>query len=122
MKKLRWHQWLVLLMFLVALSVTGFFGVRTINRAVFWHNHRDEAIRPWMNVRYVSRSYSVPPHVLYKAIKLTPVPHDRRPLSEIARQQNRPVEALISELQDAIIHSRPPYPPPPPPDDGGPPR
>ena len=122
MKNLRWHQWLVLLVFVLAVVVTGFFAVSTVRRAIYWSNHRDEPIRPWMSVRYVSRSYRVPPHVLYQAIGLAPVAHDRRPLREIAREQNRPVETLIAELQDAIIHARPPYPPPPPPpSDGGPP-
>lgn len=123
LKNLRWHQWLVLAVFVLALVLTGFFAVRTVRRAVYWRNHRDEPIRPWMSVRYVSRSYRVPPHVLYKAIGLPPLVRDRRPLREIAREQNRPVETLIEELQNAIVHSRPPYPPPPPPppDDGGPP-
>lgn len=115
MKKLRWHQWLVLLLFVLALVATGLFGIRAVRRAIYWRNHRDEPIRAWMNVHYVARSYRVPPHVLYKAIGLPPLVRDRRPLREIAREQNRSVEALIAELQDAIVHSRPPYPPPPPP-------
>lgn len=124
MKKLRWHQWLMLVLFLVALIVTGFFGVRAVRRAVYWRNHRDEPIRAWMSVHYVARSYRVPPYVLYKAIGLPPQSRDKRPLREIAREQNRPVSALIVELQNAIVHSRPPYPPPPPPspDEGGLPR
>lgn len=105
-------------MFLLAVVATGLFGVRAVRRAIYWRNHRDEPLRPWMSVRYVSRSYRVPPHVLYKAIKVAPIPHDRRPLRDIAREQNRPVEDLIAELKEAIIHSRPPYPPPPPPDGG----
>lgn len=123
MRKLGWHQWLVLSLFLVAVFVTGFFLVRTVRRAIYWHNHRDQPIRAWMSVPYVSHSYRVPPHVLYKAIGLPETRHDRRPLREIAREQDRPVETLILELQDAIIHSRPPYPPPTPPPtpDGGPP-
>jgi hypothetical protein len=115
MKKLSWQQWLVLILFLLTLAVTGLFGVRAVRRAIYWHNHRDEPIRPWMSVGYVAHSYHVPPYVLYKAINVEPVPHDRRPLRELARQQNRAVEALIAELQEAIVHARPPYPPPPPP-------
>lgn len=124
MKKLGWHQWLLVGFFVMAVIITGFFGVRAVRRAIYWHNHKDEPIRPWMSVPYVAHSYRVPPHVLNQAIGLAPMQRDRRPLREIARQQNRPVETLISELQDAIIHSRPPYPPPPPPPstDGGPPR
>lgn len=103
MKKLGRYQWLLLAVFLLAVIVTGWFAVRAVRRAVYWHNHRDEQIRPWMSVHYVARSYRVPPPVLYRAIKLEPkVPRDRRPLREIAREQKRPVEALISELQQAI--------------------
>lgn len=102
MKKLGWHQWLLLALFLVALFVTALFAVRAVRRARYWQTHRDAPIRPWMSVRYVARSYRVPPSVLYEAIKVQPIPGDRSPLREIARQQNRPVEALISELQEAI--------------------
>jgi hypothetical protein len=125
MRKLGWHQWVLLLLFLGALLVTGLFGVRTVRRAIYWRNHRDEQIRPWMSVRYVARSYAVPPQMLYEAIGQEPVPHDRRPLRELAREQNRPVEELISELQKAIVQARlsPPQPPPPqqfpPPGSGG---
>ncbi|HEY0386475.1 MAG TPA: hypothetical protein VGC64_10710 [Pyrinomonadaceae bacterium] len=112
MKQLKWHQWLVLVLFLLALALTGLFGVRAVRRAIYWRNHRDEPIRAWMSVGYVAHSYHVPPHVLYQAIKVEPVPHDRRPLRELAHEQNRSVETLIAELQEAIIHARPPYPPP----------
>jgi hypothetical protein len=113
MKKLGWHQWLLLAVFLVAIVATGWFAVRAVRRAIYWQTHRDEPIRPWMSVRYVSRSYRVPPPVLYEALKLQPVPHDRRPLREIAREQKRPVEALIAELQEAIKGFRAHAPPPP---------
>jgi hypothetical protein len=122
MKKLGWHQWLLLAIFLLAIVVTGFFAVRTVRRAIYWQAHRDEPIRPWMSVRYVSRSYRVPPELLYRAINLEPVPHDRRPLREIAREQKRPVETLIIELQEAIKSFRahgPPASQKPTPPDGG---
>lgn len=113
MKKLGWHQWLLLAVFLLALVVTGFFAVRGVRRAIYWHNHRDEPIRPWMSVRYVARSYRVPPPLLYEAIGLQPVPHDRRPLRQIAREQNRSVETLIQDLQEAIKGFRAHAPPQP---------
>ena len=104
---------MLLAVFLLALVVTGLFAVRAVRRAAYWRTHRDEPIRPWMSVRYVARSYRVPPHVLYEAIRLRPVPHDRRPLREIAREQDRPVDALIKELQEAVKGFREHAPPPP---------
>lgn len=124
MRKLGWRQWLVVALFLVAVVVTSLLMVRAVRRAVYWRFHRDEPIRAWMSVPYVAHSYRVPPHVLYKAIGLPQDKRDKRPLREIAREQNRPVETLITELQDAIVQTRPPYPtpsPPRPPDGGTPP-
>jgi len=121
MKSLGLGKWLVLFAFLLTVLVTGMFAVRTVRRAVYWHNHRDEPIRAWMSVGYVARSYRVPPPVLYQALGVDPQPHDRRPLREIARRQNRSVEAVILDLQNAIEHFRqspPPQFPPPPPDRG----
>jgi hypothetical protein len=115
MKKLGWHQWLLLAVFLLAVFVTGLFAVRAVRRAIYWQTHRDEPIRPWMSVHYVSFSYRVPPQALYEALKLEPVPHDRRPLRQIAREQNRPVESVINDLQEAIKGFRAHAPPQPPP-------
>jgi hypothetical protein len=121
MKKLGWQQWLLVGLFLVALFATGLFGFRAIRRAVYWSNHKDEQIKPWMSVRYVAHSYRVPPPVLFHALGLEPTPRDKRPLRVVAREQNRPVEALISELYSAINQARQPRPPPQPPPatDGG---
>jgi hypothetical protein len=124
MKNLGRRQWLVVLAFLFVMSFTGLFAVRTVRRAIYWHYHQDEPIRPWMNLGYIAHSYGVPPWVLSQALGLPREPDkpgkpDRRPIREIAREQHRSVAEVIAILQGAIIHSRPPYPPPPdaPPDD-----
>jgi hypothetical protein len=126
MRRLTGQQWLVALAFLLALLLTSLFATRTMRRALYWHLHRDEQIRPWMSVHYVAHSYHVPPYVLYQAIGVTPIPHDRRPLRLLAREQNRPVELLVEELQAAIARARQPHWPPttprePPPYGGTPP-
>jgi hypothetical protein len=120
MKNLGGRRWLVVLAFVLVVSFTGFFAARTIRRAVYWHYHQDEPIRPWMNLGYIAHSYNVPPWVLHRALGLSPQPGksdrpDRRPIREIAREQNRSVAEVIALLQDAIVHVRPPYPPPGPP-------
>lgn len=114
MKKLDWRQWLVVLAFVLVVSFTGLFAVRTVRRAIYWHYHQDEPIRPWMSLGYIAHSYNVPPWVLRQALGLPPKTNgpDRRPIREIAREQNRSVNEVIAILQEAIIHSRPPYPPP----------
>jgi len=115
MKNLGWRQWALVLAFLSVLCFTGFFAVRTVRDAIYWHHHQDEPIRGWMSVGYIAHSYHVPPHVLYQALGLPHKPPDKRPLREIARGQNRPMDEVRAVLMDAIVHARPPYPPPPPP-------
>ena len=102
MTKLGWRRWLILAAFVLAVSFAALFAVRTVRHALYWTHHRDEAIRPWMSVGYVARSYHVPPPVLYRAINLDAVTRDRRPLREIALQQNRPVETVITDLQKPL--------------------
>jgi hypothetical protein len=111
-RKLGWQQWLVLGLFLAALTVAGLFGVRAVRRAAYWRSHRDVPIRPWMSIPYVAHSYRVPPRVLYEAVGVKPQPPpDRRPIRLLAREQGRTAEELISELQEAVARaSRPPPP------------
>ena len=98
-------------MFSVALAVV--FTLRAVQNAP--HRGRDESIQPWMNVPYIAHSYHVLPDLLYQAIDLPTAPRDKRPIAAIARAQRRPVDELIVELQNAIMHARTPYLPPGPP-------
>jgi hypothetical protein len=106
MKRLNWKQWTAIAAFVVVVLLTGLFAVRTFRRAIYWRMHRDEVIRPWMPLPYVAHSYRVPPHVLYDALKIEHPPHDRRPIRQIAKEQNRPVNDIIKTLYDAIARAR----------------
>ena len=106
MKRSDWRLWTIASALAVVLLVTGLFAVRTVRRAIYWRFHRDETIRPWMSIPYVAHSYRVPPHVLYEALGIPHPPRDRRPIRQIAREQNRPVGEVISVLQRAIARAR----------------
>lgn len=108
----RW-QWLILIAFVLVLTFTGFQIFRTVERANYWRQHRDEPIAGWMRIGYVANSYHVPPQVLQEAIGLPPNVPDRRPLAEIAKSQNRSLETLKAELEKAIRDFRAARPPPP---------
>jgi hypothetical protein len=115
MKKLTWQQTVVALAFLVSLSLSIFFVVRAVRPVIYWHYHQDEPIRGWMNLGYVAHSYHVPPHVLHSALGLPDKP-DRRPLREIAKEQNRSIDEIRTLLLEAIVQARrsnPPSPSPP---------
>lgn len=119
MSSIGWRKWMVGAAFVLVLCATGFFLMRAVRPALYWHYQRDEPIRPWMTVSYVAHSYHVPPHLLFQALGLQRQPHDRRPIREIAREQHRSTGEVIAILQDAIVHARRPYPPPSPPSDPG---
>ena len=98
---------------IVAAAITLFFGARLVGRII--NRPTYEPIRAWMSVQYVARSYGVPPHVLQTELGLPVLPPDRRPLQEIATEQNRDVNELIRILEERIKRG-PPFPPPPPPE------
>jgi hypothetical protein len=103
MKAPGWRQWTMLVIFALVVTVTGLFAVRTVRRAIYWRQHRDETIRPWMTVPYVAHSHRVPPRVLYEALGIPHPPHDRRPLRQIAREQNVSIDHVMETLQKAIV-------------------
>jgi len=118
-KAFRWHQWLVVGMFLLVAGFTTYKAVNMTRQMIYWQAHRDEPIHGWMNVGYVAHSYRVPPDVLYLALELPQTP-DKRPLRDIAKAQQRSMDDIRGTLQSAIIHARPPNPRPDPiPDQGG---
>src|SRR6266436_5960613 len=100
------QKWIVVAALVLVVFVTGLFAVRTVRRAIYWRAHRDEVLRPWMSIPYVAHSYRVPPHVLYQALGIPPQAHDRRPLKQIAREQNRSVDEVTSVVRDAIARER----------------
>jgi len=100
------HLWnrhrIVVLMFAVALGLTGFFAVRMVAFGIYWSDpdNRDLAIEGWMPVRYVARSWNVPPEALLDA--LTVSPDARLTISDIARVRDSDVATIRAEVTAAI--------------------
>ena len=89
----------------LALAVLGIFGLRAVRHARYlrWEN---QPIHAWMTVPFVAHTHHVPRQILYGAIGVEPREHDRRPLRLIAREQHRPVEEVIRELNKAIARQQ----------------
>jgi hypothetical protein len=104
---------LLVLAFLLAVTVTFVFGYRVGRRARYLRRPQ-EPIHSWMSVPFIAHARHVPVEILFEAIAVQPRPHDRRPLRRIAREQKRPVEELIRDLDAAIARSRGLAPAPPP--------
>ena len=83
------------------MAATVVFGLRAGRHArlLRWEH---EPIRPWMSVPFIAHTHHVPAGLLFRAIGVEPQPHDRRPLRVIAREQHKPVENLIDDLDRAL--------------------
>lgn len=105
-RKGRLLRWLLRAGFVVALGLTLFFGARLTLGAIYWSNHRDQPIEGWMPLRYVGRSWSVPPEVIAEALGIEPGTLPRRSLSQIARDRGIPEAELIARIIAAIAQAR----------------
>ena len=92
--------------FLLALAAAIFFGVRLLIHTLYWASHRDEPIEEWMWVGYVARSHQAAPAVLLAALGLPTDIRDRRPLGEIAREQNKQFGDIRTLLEAAIAEEK----------------
>jgi hypothetical protein len=104
-----WRTGVVILGLVVSLALIVIFSLRVLR---YVRHPQSEPIRAWMSVPYIAHSYHVPIQDLYSAIGLTGSLHDRRPLMSIAREQGRPVSALIQEITQAIVQAHPTVLPP----------
>jgi hypothetical protein len=109
-KTLHVPRWFLITAFALAATVTVLFGARAVVSAIYWSQHRDEPIQPWMTVGMVARSYGVPPDNLFEAVGIMDGRRDRRTLSVIANERQVPVQTLVADLERAIAAARSPPP------------
>ena len=105
---------ILLVAFCVAIAGTFIFAFRA-GRYARRLRFENEPIRPWMSVPFIAHTHHVPSALLFQAIGEQPLPHDRRPLGMIARQEHRPVEDVVQDLERALAsagHTHPALAPP----------
>jgi hypothetical protein len=104
-----WRRHPVLLTgFVLATGLMLFFAVRMVMVTLHWSDpmSREQAIEGWMPLRYVGRSWDVPPEVLGQAVGREPEPGARLTVAEIAAASGRSVDAVSADLQAAIAAYR----------------
>jgi hypothetical protein len=90
--------------FLLACALALFFAVRLTVQTVYWANHQDERVQPWMTVGYIARSWDLDGREIDRLAGL-PLPEVKgrpQPLSEIAGDRGVPVTEIIDEVESAI--------------------
>jgi hypothetical protein len=99
---------------LLALAVTGFvfFSARGAYRFIRYRNGADELAEPWMSIGYVARAHNISPADLHDAIGLPPGKPDKRPLGEIRKRFNMPLDEFMIKVNDAIAKLQTPAPKP----------
>jgi hypothetical protein len=94
--------------FALALALTLFFAGQFVARAAYWSDpaHREQAVEPWMTLRYIGRSWNLDPHQINTEAGLGQTPGLPLPLDEIARQRGVPVAEVIAGVEAAILRLR----------------
>jgi hypothetical protein len=89
--------------FAFATALSLFFAIRFGLDVIYWSDHEREAVRPWMTIGYVNRSWDIEPKELEYLAGL-PLPKERPlTLQELADEQGIPVEVVIKRVEAAIV-------------------
>jgi hypothetical protein len=94
--------------FLVACALTLFFAFRFTFQTIYWANHQEEPIRPWMTVGYIARSWDLDGREI-DALAGLPLPQVKgrpQPLSEIAQDRGVSVAEIIADVEAAVAELR----------------
>lgn len=107
-RRLWREQRAVLVAFLVALALAGFFGGRIVVRTIYWANpaHRMQAPEGWMTPGYIARSWHLPVEEVDAILGIENGPElvGKGPptLERIARVLDVPVQDLIGRLEAGL--------------------
>jgi hypothetical protein len=90
--------------FLLACALTLFFAMRFTVQTIYWANHQDETVQPWMTVGYIARSWDLDGRQIdaIAGLRLAGVKGRPKPLREIARDTGVPVDEVIKDVEAAI--------------------
>jgi len=98
----RRHPFLVLAFVLAVAASLALVG-RITYRAIYWSQHQQEPVQPWMTVGYVGRSWSLDPREIDARAGL-PLPELGKPftLEQIARDRGVPVSDVITLVEQTV--------------------
>lgn len=101
----RRHPRLVLA-FALAAALSLFFAGRLAVQTVYFANHRQEAIAPWMTVGYIGRSWDLDPHEIDARAGLDLPRGEPQTLEEIARARGVPVAEIVALVEATVAGMR----------------
>ncbi len=108
--KLIWREHrVVFLGFVAAAILTLFFTFKTIGGLIYWSQHREAPLEPWMSIGYIAHSYNIPPHELADQMHLTRDEAKHKPIGEIAEDAGMEFDRLKTEILSIIETTRAPH-------------
>ncbi len=93
---------LLVLAFAFSLAASLFLGGRTIAYFVYWTDHRDQQLEPWMTPGYIAQSWDVDRDIVLEAIGMPVAERTRRPIGKIADDKGMTFQALSDDVMAAI--------------------
>lgn len=102
MKSLLSRHRVVTTVLVLSLALSVFFAVRLATGALYWSQHRAEAVAGWMTLRYVGRSWEVDPRDILARTGLPEPERRRMTLEDIAAAQGLPEAEVVARVQDAV--------------------
>lgn len=96
----------LLLAFALAAGLAMFFAGRLVWATLYWAEHREEAVQPWMTVGYIGHSWQLDPREIDRRAGLPPPEGHPMTLQEIARARGVPVAGVIAQVEAAIAALR----------------
>lgn len=110
---------LVIGLIIVGILFTAFFGMRAFHAFRKFNGHRPpphgkvetdvELIRDWMTIPFISRTYQIPPEVIFEALKIPPQKDREKSLKELNEEYYPGQEEYVLNLvKDTILAHQPP--------------
>ncbi len=118
---------LVVVLILVGLVIVGFFGLRTVRAIREFHGHRPPPPRPfapahtetdvslirdWMTIPFISKTYLVPPDILFEALKIPERGNRGKSLRQLNEEYYPEAEGIVLEKVKAAVLANQPRPTP----------
>ena len=109
LKDLWIHNRYLLIAFVVAICLSGFFSARAFSQFIYWADpaRQDQTLAGWMTPRYVGKSYDSPPEVILEAFDLQQDGNPRRiSLDKLSEEKGISLNDMQSQLDVTVARWR----------------
>ena len=109
---------LITILIVIGSVVAGFFGLRALRAFNEVREHRPpppfapdaaqvetnvELIRDWMTISYISRTYDVPPKILFDALGIPSRGNEEKSLAQLNEKYSPEIPGIVAEVVKATI-------------------